>query len=372
MVSKFALAVIALSCAAYSGLFAMPLWIGALADDLRISSALPGYMGSLQLLFSMLTALWVSLRTESTDTRRTAALGLGLVLFANATAVAWPEVGVLFAARALSGAGEGLLLATLNSAISRSSHPDRYFALSQTSIALFGILLFALAPPAIRSHGAKAVFAIVTLVAALGALGLLGLAPGARRSIETAAAKASRLDSAALIALAIVFVGCQGAWAYMERFGAAKELSIEQIGRWLIVGQLLSLVGPVAATRFIGRGSRRAAIAIGLIVSATATLLASQSGPWWTFAMAAAMFQFGTLFVVTSYFGYLASLDAAGRNAAAGPALVNLGSALGPAAMAFGVSVAGYPLVGWLVVASYSLAVVVLFQRRTAVSEAPA
>ncbi|MGH8235675.1 MAG: hypothetical protein ACREXP_01485 [Steroidobacteraceae bacterium] len=111
-------------------------------------------------------------------------------------------------------------------------------------------------------------------------------------------------------------------------------------------------------------------LAIGLAISAAATLLASQAGPWWTFAAGAACFQFGTLFVVTSYFGYLASLDASGQNAAAGPALINLGSALGPASIAAAVLMAGYAVAGWMVVAIYALAVVILFGRRTALGEA--
>lgn len=363
MIPRFSLVVISLSCAAYSGLFTMPLWIGGLTDDLHVSSAVPGYMGSVQLLCSMLTSLWVSLRIASLNPRQVARWGVGLIFVANAGSAVAPDIGLLFLARAVSGAGEGLLLAALNTVISRSAHADRYFALSQTAIASFGIALFAIGPPTIRAHGAAAVFAIVAAVALLSAAGLVAVPTESSRFNTRSGMDGSHLNATALTALAFVFIGCQGAWAYMERLGVEKLLSIEQIGRCLIVGQLIGLLGPISSNRFAQRGGRRAAIVMGLMISAAATLVASQSGPSWMFAIGAAGFQFGTMFIVTSYLGYLASIDPAGQNAAAAPAFINLGSALGPASMAGAVSIAGYPVIGWLVPGLYVLAVMLLFRR---------
>jgi len=372
MASRFPFVVIALSCAAYSGLFAMPLWIGGLTDDLQTSSAVPGYMGSVQLTCSMLASLWVAARVELLNQRSIAGAAVALIFIANAACAALPGIELLFLARAVSGVGEGLLLASLNAAISRSTHPDRYFALSQTTIALFGIGLFLLGPAAMAEYGTAAVFAMIAAVALASAAGVIAL-PDQRdqAAIGVARVRWSEMSITALLALAVLFIGCQGAWAYMERFGAEHQLSIEQIGRFLVAGQLVGLLGPLASNRFSQWQGRRAAIVVGLAISAAATLLASQPGPIWAFAAGAASYQFGTLFIVTSYFGYLAAIDRSGKHVAAGPALINLGSALGPASMAIAASIAGYAAIGWLVVCVYLIAVVLLFSRRTEAVRVP-
>lgn len=360
MTARLTVSIILVSCAAYSGLFAMPLWIGGLTDALEVSSAVPGYLGSVQLACAALASLWTSMRIGSISLRRISWLGVTLILLANVACSVLSRIEPLFVARAVSGVGEGLLLACLNATISRTDRPDRYVALSQTAIAVFGIVLFAVAPRAVSALGVAAVFALVAAVATLAAFGVAAF-PVERTPADTRRTlQWSGLNLAVLAALGAVFVGCQGAWAYMERLGIAKQLTIEDVSRYLTIGQVLGLLGPVAANWFVRRGGLRKAIMAGLAISALSALAASQPGPQEMYALAAATYQFGTLFIVTSYLSYLVRVDGTGRNAAAAPAAISVGSALGPASMAIGISLAGYPAIGWLVVAVYAAAIVII------------
>ncbi len=362
-----AFSIVSISCAAYSGLFAMPLWLGSFTDTLQVNPSLPGYMGSVQLLLAMAAALYASSKINQLKLHKVALFGALCILLASTLSSFIRDITLLFVCRGLSGIGEGLLLAMLNASISKTDNPDKYFALSQTTVAFFGIILFATAPTAMVAYGAIGVFAIVVLfsvIALPAALLLPGFtaqeAPG-NGSLNTGS---SSLYLLALISLAIVFIGCQGSWAYMERMGIAKNFSLQTIGGFFIIGQLVSLLGPITANYVTRAFNRKFAITSGSIVSGVATLMASQTISDSSFIAAAVLFQFGTLFMVTSFYGYLAALDTSGRAVSAAPGFLNFGSALGPAVMAGAISFGGYPLLGLAVTGTYTLALVLLFIQR--------
>ncbi len=359
--------IVVISCVAYSGLFAMPLWLGSLTDTLHVNPSLPGYMGSVQLFLAMAAALYASAKVNQITLRNTALLGVACILLANAASSFATDITLLFFCRGLSGIGEGLVLAMLNAFISRTDNPDRLFALSQTTVAVSGIALFATAPTAIVEFGAIGIFSIIVLFALLalpGALMLPGFAPQDSPETNATEANNSSLRPFALIGLAILFIGCQGSWAYMERMGVAKNFSLQAIGSLFIVGQLISLLGPITANYIGHTFSRKFSITCGVIVSGLATLAASQAIADSFFVVAAVVFQFGTLLVVTSYYGYLAASDASGKAVSAAPGFLNFGSALGPAVMAGAISFGGYPLLGLAVIGTYTLAIALLFLQR--------
>ena len=359
--------VISISCVAYSGLFAMPLWLGSFTDTLQVNPSLPGYMGSVQLFLAMAAALYSSSKIDKLKLRNVALFGVLCILLANTFSSFVRDITLLFVFRGLSGIGEGLLLAMLNAAISRTDNPDKFFALSQTTVAVFGIILFAVAPTAMASYGVIGVFAIVVLFSVLAlpaALSLPGLTSQKTpddRSLDT---NNSSLHLLALISLAILFIGCQGSWAYMERMGIAKHFSLQAIGGFFIIGQLISLLGPITANFVARTFNRKISITGGVIVSGVATLMASQAISDSFFIVAAIIFQFGTLFMVTSFYGYLAASDASGKAVSAAPGFLNFGSALGPAVMAGAITFGGYPLLGLAVIGTYTLALILLFLKR--------
>lgn len=80
--------------------------------------------------------------------------------------------------RELSAVGESLLLANLNVTISRTENPDRLFAISQTTITLFGIFLFTTAPTLIATYGSVGIFGLVAL-ATIPAILIAGYFPSA-------------------------------------------------------------------------------------------------------------------------------------------------------------------------------------------------
>lgn len=352
------------SCIAYSGLFTMPLWIGAVADQHKLDASLPAYMGSLQLIFAVLSSLFLSRKLDVFNARYVHLAGISIVIAANVFSAFAPSLSFLFLARALSGLGEGLLLANLNALICRTENPDRMFALSQTTIALFGITLFLTVPSLIGLYAAGGVFGFVCIV---GLIALIATVFFPRLS-STGGSETDSQDSPSgrfllpLTALGILFIGCQGSWTFLERMGIAKGFELQNIGYFLTIGQGIGLLGPICAAFVSRKIGRPIAIVIGLVISGSAVMLASQPVADFFYVFSAGAFQFATLFIVTSYLSHLAQLDPSGKAVAAAPAFINLGSAAGPALMGVTLTAGGYPAVGWAVIVSYFIAALLVLK----------
>jgi len=151
--------------------------------------------------------------------------------------------------------------------------------------------------------------------------------------------------------------------------GVAKAYTTPQIGQFIMIGLVISLLGPFAANRFSARFGHRRSIMLGLAISGLAVLLASQNISADFYKVSAAIFPFATLFIVTSFLGYLARLDVSGKLVASAPAFINLGGTLGPALMGLMLSAGGYPFIGITVIVTYFIAAgLLLYPARNALS----
>jgi|GEM_PF-5431081 len=364
---KLYISVIIFSCIAYSGLFAMPIWLGALQDTLDISSITIGYIGSLQLACATISAYVLSNYLDRISLIQVIHVALLCVVGANLASFVMTDMTGLFLVRGVSGIGEGMLLAGLNAAISKHENHARLFALSQTSLAGFGIVLFATVPMLVKNFSGLSIFIVIAAVGVAAFIFRSVFQPGSADSPsqqsdgmtpDTITLSRKLLP---LLALFFIFIGCQGSWAFMERMGHGSGLQLDQIGFYLIIGQLLGLLSPSIA-HFTGRTLAIVpAVIIGLCVSLTAILLASQGLGAEFYMVAAAMFQFGTLFIVTSFFIWLTKMDPLGRIVAAAPSTINAGSALGPGLMGYLIAQhEGFMAIGWASVALYGIAVMLI------------
>ena len=370
---RAAIAIILTSCIGYSGLFAMPLWVAPVGAALGLSPFAVGLVASAQLSAAAVASFVAARVSRPTWIRRGTALGLLLIAIAN-LASAWAgSLSELLAARLASGLGEGIVLALVNASIATTATPHRYFAWSQIGLGVSGLALFAAVPALLQRFGASAVFLVVGCAALLpSALSarLPTLAEWPReRSAEPSPSASSGVRWWALAGLAVTFVGCQGAWAFLAQAGAAKGIATADVARLLVIGQLLGLLGPVVAAAIGRRSSWEWSVALGLGVSAFAVLLATQALPPEFFALSAFSFQFGTLCMVTGYLSCLATIDPSGRSAAAAPSALNLGCALGPAVIGSLWNSLGPALTGWAVVLSYGVALAMLVFKRPALTQ---
>ncbi|PHS21117.1 MAG: hypothetical protein COA85_13340 [Robiginitomaculum sp.] len=309
--------------------------------------SLVGYVASVELLCGALAAYGYSVVVGKINIKFIAIVGTTMLLGGNLYSAYIDSINTLFFARAVSGFAAGILLANLNTIIMRTGNADRLFAFSQTSVAVFGIILFGIAPRLMGTYGTSVVFLFIAVVAFLSLISVISLKVASYKDTSAETYHAEIMPSStgwslnmvlALLGLGLIFVGSQAAWTYMERMGAAKGYDIKAVGNFLVIGQFLSLLAPIAAVRVSIKFGRLTAITIGVAIYIVILICTSMPVSPVLYPFASLSFQFGTLFVVTSFFGYLAKMDASGKAISSAPAAINIGCALGPG------------LAGWLII----------------------
>ena len=352
-----------LSWVAYSGVFSLPLWIGAVSDSIDNAKDYVGYIASIQLAFAAIAAIGVSLYGSKIKIKQALIMATILLIIANILSAKSTSIQLLIGARVLSGLAEGALLALLNGFISRTPQADKLFALSQTMVAVFGIVIFAVVPNLSSVFGSATTFYFVALVGLIALLFIVTNLPTIEsESTQETVAKTSWTGSnlIPLLVLAILFIGLQAGWAFLERMGSAKGYSLQAMGNVLIIGQIIGLLSPALAIWLSGRIGRLKSIAFGVGVSAVAVACASQPLPDQFFVISAVFFQSGTLITVTAMLGYLAAIDTSGKAASAAPAAINIGSVFGPGLAGAVLVSYGFQGVGWLIFTVYGLGLLVL------------
>jgi predicted MFS family arabinose efflux permease len=135
-------------------------------------------------------------------------------------------------------------------------------------------------------------------------------------------------------------------YSFVERMGADRGFGVAVVtGILVAIGVVNMFPSGIAALleRRIGAAS---VLCIGPVVQAALAVVIASSQTLAPFALAASVFVAVMLFTHTFAFGALARLDLSGRVVAATPAMVMIGSAIGPVLGGTLAKVAGYGAIG--------------------------
>ncbi len=350
------------SSSGYLGLTVLPLWAGAVVVDYGVSVQAVGLIGSLQLAAAAIASLWASKAIASYDLKGMAVFAAVIIVIANILCIATESLVILCIGRAFSGLGEGLLLSVMNTWITAKRDPDKLFAGTQITLGIISIFIFFGVPKLMVTYGAAGVFGSLAFVASLAVVLLLVAMPkGGQQVSEQTASSTKRISLAGYAGLLVVgcmFAGIQGVWLYLERMGNVIGLETTSIGNILALGALLAMVGPTILHRVGNRFGRLVPIVTGLGLIMMATLLVTSGQSQTAYAVGAASIQTIVLFNIAAFMGLLAYLDNSGRTAAAGPAFINIGSAIGPAVASLILGLGGYQMVGMYAVGLFICAAI--------------
>ena len=139
------------------------------------------------------------------------------------------------------------------------------------------------------------------------------------------------------------------ATSFLQNIGLARGFGEGRVQAVLMTLGLLALVPGPLALYLRGRVSTRAVLDGGPVLQFVLVLLISGSPVFWPYAVAGALSTSVQIFMHTFAFGFLAQQDPSGRAAAATPAMLMMGSALGPFLAGSVVASYGYPALGYLV-----------------------
>lgn len=358
-------------------LVAPPLWIGTLMQHYGYSAARAGITLTLFLLGVVLASAFFAPRFNRMPRWALAAAGFSVAaagfIGASMQPVAASSFVPLLVLHVISGLGVGCALSFTHGGIGRSANPHRLFALVNVALGVFAVIFLAATPQLIEQLGASALFQIFGSVMAFGAVVMaIGFPsienpPAAAASATSAATPAARMPTAAWFVIGVVICMTMNqamVFSFVERIGAQRGFGAERVQAVLIALGLVNLTPGVLAALLQKKWSPIAVGFAGPVGQAVLALTMSSTLAFASYAFAASLYVFMMIFTHTFLFGLLTRLDPSGRAAAATPAMMMLGSCIGPALGGGVVQGIGYEGLGWAACAISAIAVFFMVQVR--------
>lgn len=153
-------------------------------------------------------------------------------------------------------------------------------------------------------------------------------------------------------------------FSFMERMGADRGYTASDLHALLIVVGVVNLAPGAIAAMLQHRLDARKVVLAGVVAQAALVLSLVSSTAFPAYAAAGAFFVSTVIFTHIFTFGMLAKLDPMGRAVSATPAMMMIGSAIGPILGGTLVKFYGYAAIGWAAVAIGAVAFCFFLQLR--------
>jgi predicted MFS family arabinose efflux permease len=346
-------------CAGMVDLVALPVWVGALITVYHFDPQQAGGLATLFLLGAVVASLSLAPRFNRLNGRVAATIGFAGAALAFGFASTQSAFAPLAIAHAAAGLSAGTALSFTHGTIGRSANPHRLFAIVGTALGIFAIVFLGATPNAIAAAGGAALFQIFAGVMAIAAIVAALAFPRPAASAQADAAmvpqRFSRSVWAAILGIGTMALTQAMVFSFLQQIGTDRGFGAPAImGVLIALGFVNLLPAPLAAV-LEKRLRAEQVILVGPIAQAGVALLITLSASFVPYAAGALFFAAVMMFTHTFAFGLLSRIEGTGRALAATPAMLMIGSAIGPILGGTLVKSFGYPAIG---VAACILAVV--------------
>ena len=330
------IALMAMHCAGMIDLVALSVWVGTLISAYGFDAQRAGGLPTLFLGGAVVSSVVLAPRFQKLPGRWVATFGFALAAAAFLVAATTSAYGTLAALHVVAGLAAGAALSVTHGTIARSANPHRLFALVGIALGFFAVVFLGATPQLIAAKGGAALFYTFGGVMLIGALAALVAFPALPSSAPLAAQKAS---GAAPLPRAVWFgiagIACMTLiqamiFSFLEGVGLYRGFERGAINGVLIALGLVNLLPAALAAMLEKRIPARAVLLTGPALQVLLASLIMMSAAFAPYAAAASVFAAVMIFTHTFAFGLLARLDTSGRALAATPAMLMIGSALGP------------------------------------------
>ena len=360
---------------------ALPVWIGVLVHAYGYDARQAGITVTLFLAGVLAASVFVSPRFNRLPRRRLAAAGFALAALAFFAAALQPIGPASFAMLALlhvvAGVGVGCALSFTHGCIGRSANPHRLFAIANVALGVFAVFFLGGVPQLIQHVGAASLFWVCAALMSVGALAFAIAFPDVAPRVDVLPAAApAGIPAPAWIAAGVVVcltLNQAMVFSFVERIGVDRGFGVDSVNGVLIALGLVNLTPGALAALLQKRLSPVWVGLFGPIGQAVLALTIVNATSFAPYAVATCLYTFMVIFTHGFLFGLLARLDPSGRAVAATPAMMMIGSCLGPLIAGVLVQGIGYPALGWAAAAVALIAVAAMAQvrRQLAGSAAP-
>lgn len=351
-------------CAGMVDMVALPLWVGTLVTAYALDAQQAGGLVTLFLLGAVAASGFFAPRFHRIDGRVAAVSGFALSSACFFAATQTRHFEWLAALHLAGGLAAGTALSFTHGTMGRCANPHRLFGLAGMALGVFAVILMGSAPQFIARLGGQALFhalGIAMAVAAALATWAFPVADAESEMSRTFRESGQKLPSR--VWFGIVGVGAMAlvqamVYSFVERMGAARGYGVATVTAILVAIGIVNMFPSGIAALLERRVGAATVLRLGPIVQAALAVVIVTSQMLAPFALAASVFVAVMLFTHTFAFGLLARLDVTGRVVAATPAMVMIGSAIGPVLGGTLAKLEGYGAIGVAATAIDSLALV--------------
>jgi predicted MFS family arabinose efflux permease len=253
----------------------------------------------------------------------------------------------------LAGLGAGCGLSMTDGVLGRTANPHKSWGIVSVFLGLCAVLFMAVVPDQIGSQGPHVLFNVFGALMVLAVLAILFAFPDPMPTLDGADTGHGSLRGIprsawwVILAFACMTLNQAMVFSFVERIGASRGFAPEQVTRVLIAVGLVNLLPGVLAVLLQKKWS---ALSVGIAGPCAQALLAvciTHASAYLGFAASTALYVFIVIFTHTFLFGLLARLDLSGRAGAATPAMMMLGSCIGPILGGAIVQAVGFAGLGW-------------------------
>ncbi len=362
-------------------LVALPLWIGALIQHYHYSAPQAGITVTVFLLAVVVSSTVFAPRFNQVPRRGATAGGFALAavcfLLASQQPLAAASFGMLALLHGVAGLGVGCALSFTHGSIGRSANPHRLFATVSVVLGVFAVLFLGGVPQLIAALGAQVLFTVVAATMAVAAAATALAFPDVdapQRGAAQPAQTQRKIPRAAWFVIGVVMcltLNQAMVFSFVERIGADRGFGADRVNGVLIALGLVNLLPGALAALLQTKWSPVAVGIAGPVGQAVLAVTMSSTLVFMPYAVAAALYVSMVIFTHTFLFGLLSRLDTSGRAVAATPAMMMVGSCIGPALGGGLVQTLGYPGLGWAACVVAAIAVAAMLQVRRHLRGAP-
>ncbi|SEB15995.1 MFS transporter [Variovorax sp. YR216] len=352
-------------CAGMVDLVALPIWIGTLMAHYRFDPQQAGSLATCFLVSAVVASAFTARRFDRIRARFVAASAFGLAALAFAACSQMRGFGGLAVLHGIGGFAAGTALSITHGTVGLSANPHRLFGIMGTGLGVFAVLFLAATPQVIASVGGSALFVVIGVVMGIACIVTACFFPDGQP--ESATMHARRGPLSRQVWFPILGICCMAltqamVFAFLERMGAQRGFDPASVNLLLIALGLINLAPGLLAAMLQRRLDARKVLLAGATLQCLLALVLAWSSTFVPYAGAGAVFVAVMIFTHTFCFGLLARLDPSGRAVAATPAMLMVGSAIGPLLGGTLVKGFGYGALGVAALA-IDLAALALFVR---------
>jgi predicted MFS family arabinose efflux permease len=337
-------------CAGMVDLVALPVWVGTLITVYHFDPQQAGGLATLFLLGAVVASLFFAPRFHLINGRMAATIGFAGAALAFAFASTQSAFAPLAIAHAAAGLSAGTALSFTHGTIGRSVNPHRLFAIVGTALGVFAIVFLGGAPNAIAAAGGAALFQIFAGVMAIAAIVAALAFPrptvGERADEAVAPQRFGRAVWAVILGISAMALTQAMVFSFLQQIGTDRAFGLPAVTGVLIALGFVNLLPAPMAAVLEKRLKPERVVLVGPIAQAGGALLITLSASFVPYAAGALFFAAVMIFTHTFAFGLLSRLEGTGRALAATPAMLMVGSAIGPILGGTLVKSFGYPAIG--------------------------